>query len=183
MNQQWQALLDDIEATGTPLAACNPSAHSDLVLHDRLIGERRGPDGKVVQRIEREGNLILDNALNDLCAGLATGTAAFSTWANYMALGAGTTPVAHDQVGLIAGRQIVAFSGRATGTPAQVQYFANFPPDGNAYEVQELLIAKTNSMTTGGIGRLLLGAQSMPRGASDTIGFTYIVQGMTAVTS
>ena len=183
MNHNWQTLLDEIEGLGDSALFCNPSEHGDLALHDRLIGKRCGPDGELLQEIEREGNMILDFALTDLCSRLANGSAAASTWASYMALGSGTAAVAHDQVGLVDGRQIVAFSARGTGSPAQVQYYASFPPDGSAYEVQELMIGQSNSMTTGGIGRLLLGGQSMPRGVSDTIGFTYIVQGKTAATT
>lgn len=155
--------------------------HSGIHMRNRLHFDVVGPDGKVKQSVRNIENIMLTYGLASAGKLLSTQAANGSTWAQTMAIGTSTTAAASTQGGLQASTQLCGTFSRSDQGNMTARYLATFASDGNAASIQEIGIFASNVATASGICRsVLLGTQSVNRGASDEIRVSYDVVFTTA---
>jgi len=163
----------------------NPGQHSPMALQNKCIIEVRGPKNELKQRQVVEGNLMMTQGLTTLAKLIATGGEA-SGWISAGAIGTDTTAANSTQSSLgnstgIVHRSQASMVGSDLGNmSAQFNMtFASNNPAGAA-AINEVGLFGTNAATNRMVGRIVLGASSVNKGASDTINLSYIIVAKTA---
>lgn len=158
----------------------NPDDHSPIHIQNRFIAEVVGPDGRVKQRIDHQGNIMASYGLNRLSEFLATDAGGGSAFANTMAIGTGSTAAATSDTGLGNSTQLCGTFSRSDKGERTVEFQATFASDGNASAIHEVGIFQTNQATASMIARSVLGTDSINRGSADEIRASYQLIATTA---
>ena len=164
--------------------------HSPLSVHNRVRMEVVGPDehGHQVtkQTIEAVGNIMCTYGLSRLASLLAGGSMDCSNWIGGMRIGTDSTAAVStdNQLGASTGSIDLTDAADVTEAGARtlrcVGTFASNNPAGAA-TIKEIGIFASSSVTTGLVARKdLTGAQSVNKGASDSINVSYDVVFTTA---
>ena len=155
----------------------NPSPHSPALFQNQILMEVIGPDGKVKQRIDHHGNVLLTYGLNRLGEMIASDTGGASGWVSAAAIGTDTTAASSTNNALGNSTQIVHLSQASMvasdGGSRTLQYNMTFASDGNASEIHEIGLFATNGATSAGVARAVFGTDSVNRGSADEIRATY----------
>ncbi len=169
----------------SPVPFFNPPVHSPLGMQNRIQMEVVGPDehGDIVtkQRVNVYGNIMATYGLSRIVSQLAAGTVTVTDWIAGMAIGTNSaTAQASDNTGLYNSTWInpLTAAGDVIEAGARtlrcIATFASSQPAGAA-EVREIgLFQISNNATTSLIARrVLTGAESVNKGASDSINVSY----------
>lgn len=167
----------------------NPKPHSPLGIQNRIRMQVVGPDetGNIVTKHDKtvEGNIMCTYGLNRLCELVATGGDA-SNWFGGMRIGTGNTAAASTDNALVASTGSVALTDatavidQGNQTVRSLATFASDNPAGAA-QIREIGIFVSSGVTTGAIARRdLTGAESVNKGASDSINVSYDIVFTTA---
>ena len=168
---------------GLTLDELNPQQHSPLQMQNRVRLQVVGPNerGEIVtkQDVIASGNVMATYGLSQLVSFLGNGTVTASNWIGGMRIGTDNTAANSTQSRLLASTgsidltdagDVVAsetFSLRCLGT------FASNNPAGAA-SIQEIGLYASSDITTGIVARkVLTGAESVNKGASDSINVSY----------
>lgn len=174
-----RSILDGLVRKPRFRGGSNPVQHSPLLLRNRAIIDVIGPDGKLKQHVEHDGNVLLQYGLNRLSEMLVSDVGGASAWANYIAVGSDTTAANSTQAGIgttfgtgTAGGATVNRSDKGSYT---AEYQATFTDTANARTIAELVLCQTNTYNASGLARLVLGTDSVGKGTGDTVNLTYQV--------
>lgn len=163
----------------------NPRRHSPLGLQNRIRVQVVGPDEHGVQVTKQdqiiEGNIMATYGLSQLVSLLAGGAMNCSDWIGGMRIGTDNTAAASTDSRLLASTGSIDLTDAADVTEAGartlrcVGTFASNNPAGAA-QIREIGLYASSNVTTGIVARLdLTGAQSVNKGASDSINVSYDV--------
>lgn len=162
----------------------NPRKHSPLAMHNRVVMEVVGPDentGDIItkQRVEATGNIMCTYGLSRLVSLLAGGSMDCSSWIGGMRIGTDSTAAVStdNSLGASTGSIDLTDSSDVIEAGARtlrcVGTFASNNPAGSA-TIKEIGIFASSNATTGLVARKdLTGAQSVNKGASDSINVSY----------
>lgn len=165
-------------------ADVNPRKHSPLGVQNRVQIEVVGPDeatGEIVtkQRADMTGNIMATYGLSRLVALLAGGSMDASSWIGGMRIGTDNTGATSTDNSLAAstGSVDLTDAGDVTEAGARtlrcVATFSSNNPAGAA-SIREIGIFASSNVTTGAVARKdLTGAQSVNKGASDSLNVSY----------
>lgn len=186
------SLLDGITRQGRkPTPFANPRRHSPLGIQNRIRLQVVGPDeitGEQVtkQDVVAEGNIMATYGLSRLVALLAGGSMDASSWIGGMRIGTDTTAATSGDTCLIASTASVDLTDAGDVSEAGartlrcVATFASSQPAGAA-QIREIGIYASSNVTTGIVARKdLTGAESVNKGASDSINVSYDIVFTTA---
>lgn len=152
----------------------NPVVHNPVVVQNKVKTVVRGPDGEVKQEQIAVGNICCTYGLNRLCELVATGGDA-SNWFGGMRIGTDNTAEASTQNALLASTGSVALTDASRVIDLgnmSLRALATFASDNpaGAASIREIGIYASSNVTTGLINRkVLAGAESIAKGASDSI--------------
>jgi hypothetical protein len=164
-------------------ADVNPRKHSPLAMQNRVRMEVVGPDesGNIVtkQTADVTGNIMATYGLSRLVALLAGGSMDASSWIGGMRIGTDNTGATSTDNALAASTGSVDLTDAADVTEAGartlrcVATFSSNNPAGAA-SIREIGIFASSNVTSGCVARKdLTGAQSVNKGASDSINVSY----------
>jgi hypothetical protein len=164
-------------------ADINPRQHAPLGVQNRVRFEVVGPNehGEIVtkQTVEAHGKIMATSGLSRLVALLAGGSMNASDWIGGMRIGTDNTGAASTDSRLLASTGSVDLTDAADLTEAgartlrAVATFASDNPAGAA-SIREIGLYASSNVTTGCVARKdLTGAQSVNKGASDSINVSY----------
>lgn len=172
-----KSILDGIVRRPRFSGGHNPALHSPLAVQNRVILEVVGPDHQVKQRVEHDGNLLLQYGLNRLSEMLASDTDGASAWMSYIGLGADTTAANSTQSGVgttfgtgTAGGMTCNISDKGSYT---AEYQGTFSDTDNARTIAEVCLCQTNTYDGSGGARSVLGTGSVVKGVNDTVNMSY----------
>lgn len=163
----------------------NPRKHSPLAIQNRVRIQVVGPDENGVQ-VTKEDKVVHDNimatyGLSRIVALLAGGAMDCSSWIGGMRIGTDITAAVSTDNALGASTGSIDLTDAADVTEAGartlrcVGTFASDNPAGAA-QIREIGIFASSNVTTGLVARKdLTGAQSVNKGASDSINVSYDV--------
>jgi hypothetical protein len=168
----------------------NPRHHSPMGVQNRVRVQVVGPDehGNLVtkQDVSAVGNIMCTYGLSRIVALLAGGSMDCSSWIGGMRIGTDNTAAASTDSRLLAstGSIDLTDAGDVTEAGAQtlrcVGTFSSNNPAGAA-SIREIGIYASSAVTTGLVARKdLTGAQSVNKGASDSINVSYDIVFTTA---
>jgi hypothetical protein len=168
----------------------NPRKHSPVGAQNRVRYQVVGPDehGNTVTKQDQvvEGNIMATYGLSRLVALLAGGSMNASDWIAGMRIGTDNTAAASTDTRLLASTGSVDLTDAADVTEAGartlrcVATFASDNPAGAA-QIREIGLYASSNVTTGLVARQdLTGANSVNKGASDSINVSYDVVFTTA---
>jgi hypothetical protein len=161
----------------------NPRKHSPLAVQNRVRVQVVGPDeaGQIVTKSDQlaVGNIMNTYGLSRLVSLLAGGSMNASDWIGGMRIGTDNTAAASNDSRLLASTGSVDLTDAADVTEAGartlrcVATFASDNPAGAA-TIREIGIYASSNVTTGLVARKdLTGAESVNKGASDSINVSY----------
>lgn len=161
----------------------NPAKHSPLGLQNRVHMQVVGPNefGQIVtkQDVVAEGNIMCTYGLSRIVALLAGGSMDCSSWIGGMRIGTDNTAAVSTDNSLGASTGSIDLTDASDVTEAGartlrcVGTFASDNPAGAA-QIREIGIFASSNVTTGAVARKdLTGAQSVNKGASDSINVSY----------
>lgn len=161
----------------------NPRKHSPAAVQNRVYLQVVGPDelGKIVtkQDVVAEGNIMATYGLSRIVALLAGGAMDASSWIGGMRIGTSITAIASSDNALGASTGSIDLTDAADVVEAGartlrcVGTFASNNPAGAA-QIREIGIFASSNVSTGLVaGRELTGAESVNKGASDSINISY----------
>jgi len=157
----------------------NPVGHSGLRLHNRVLADVVGPDGRLKQHIDHTGNVLCTWGLNRLAEMLASDAGGASNWVSACAIGTDTTAANSTQDALGNSTQIVHLSQASMDASdagsLTLQYNCTFASNGQAAAIHEVGLFATNAATAKAVARSVLGTDSINRGTADEIRITYQV--------
>lgn len=168
----------------------NPRKHAPLGMQNRVHIQVIGPDehGDLVtkQDVVAEGNIMATYGLSRIVALLAGGSMDCSSWIGGMRIGTDNTAAASTDSRLLASTGSVDLTDASDVIEAGartlrcVATFASDNPAGAA-SIREIGIYASSNVTTGIVARKdLTGAESVNKGASDSINVSYDVVFTTA---
>lgn len=168
----------------------NPRKHSPVGMQNRIHIQVVGPDehGVVVtkQDVVVDGNIMATYGLSKLVSHLAGGAMNCSDWIGGMRIGTDNTGAASTDSRLLASTGSVDLTDASDVTEAGartlrcVATFASDNPAGAA-SIREIGLYASSNVTTGCVARKdLTGAESVNKGASDSINVSYDVVFTTA---
>lgn len=172
-------------------ADVNPRKHSPVAMHNRVRLEVVGPDevtGEIVtkQTAEAVGNIMCTYGLSRLASLLAGGSMNCSDWIGGMRIGTDSTAATStdNSLGASTGSMDLTDAADVIEAGARtlrcVGTFSSNNPAGAA-TIKEIGIFVSSGVTTGAIARKdLTGAQSVNKGASDSIQVSYDIVFTTA---
>lgn len=157
----------------------NPRRHAPLGVQNRLRMQVVGPDeqGNLVTKhdVHAEGNIMATYGLSRLVALLAGGSMNASDWIGGMRIGTDNTAAASNDSRLLASTGSVDLTDAADVVEAGartlrcVATFASDNPAGAA-QIREIGLLASSNVSTGLVARKdLTGAESVNKGASDSI--------------
>lgn len=162
----------------------NPRRHSPIGVQNRvriqLVGPRRkGGKPVVKQDVISEGNIMATYGLSRIVALLAGGAMDASSWIAGMRIGTDNTAASSNDSRLLASTASVDLTDAGDVTEAGartlrcIATFASDNPAGAA-QIREIAIYASSNVTTGIVCRKdLTGAESVNKGASDSIQVSY----------
>jgi len=157
----------------------NPQDTSPVAARNHLVLEHLGPRGKVKNRIDHWGNILVTNGLSRIAQLIATGGEASTLWVNAMEIGTGNTAEASTQTALDNSTAIVHLSQASLNvsdlgarTTRWVATFTSANPAGAA-SIREVGLFFTTTAVTTLIARSELGTDSVNKGNSDAINISY----------
>lgn len=162
----------------------NPRRHSPAGVQNRLRIQVVGPDanGNIVTKDDKTieaGNIMATYGLSRLASLLAGGAMDCSSWIAGMRIGTDNTAAASTDSRLLASTGSVDLTDAADITEAGartlrcVATFASDNPAGAA-QIREIGLYASSNVTTGIVARKdLTGAESVNKGASDSIQVSY----------
>ncbi len=161
----------------------NPKQHSPLSMQNRVRLQVVGPNevGELVtkQDVVAEGNIMCTHGLSKLASLLAGGSMDCSSWIGGMRIGTDSTAATSTDNSLGASTGSVDLTDASDVTEAGartlrcVATFASDNPAGAA-TIKEIGIFGSSNVTSGAVARKdLTGAQSVNKGASDSINVSY----------
>lgn len=169
----------------------NPRKHSPLGMQNRIRIQVVGPDeyGNVVTKEDKTldaGNIMATYGMSRLVSLLAGGSMDCSSWIAGMRIGTDNTAAASTDSRLLASTGSVDLTDASdiieagARTLRCVATFASDNPAGAA-SIREIGLYASSNVTTGCVGRKdLTGAESVNKGASDSINVSYDVVFTTA---
>lgn len=168
----------------------NPRKHSPLGIQNRMRLQVVGPDehGNQITKHDKviEGNIMATYGLSRLASLLAGGSMNCSDWIGGMRIGTDNTAAASSDSRLLASTGSVDLTDASDITEAGartlrcVATFASDNPAGAA-QIREIGLYASSNVTTGIVARKdLTGAESVNKGASDSINVSYDVLFTTA---
>lgn len=169
----------------------NPRKHSPLAIQNRVRMQVVGPDehGNVVTKhdvVAELGNIMNTYGMSKLVSFLAGGAMNCSDWIGGMRIGTDNTAAASNDSRLLASTGSIDLTDAADVTEAGartlrcVGTFASDNPAGAA-QIREIGIYASSNVTTGLVARKdLTGAESVNKGASDSINVSYDIVFTTA---
>lgn len=168
----------------------NPRRHSPLGIQNRVRMQVVGPDehGNIItkQDVVAEGNIMATYGLSRIVALLAGGAMDCSSWIGGMRIGTDQTGAASTDSRLLASTGSVDLTDASDIVEAGartlrcVATFASDNPAGAA-SIREIGLYASSAVTTGIVARKdLTGAESVNKGASDSINVSYDVVFTTA---
>lgn len=168
----------------------NPRKHSPMGMQNRIRMQVVGPDenGQIVTKDDKtiEGNIMATYGMSRLVVLLAGGAMDASSWLAGMRIGTDNTAAASTDTRLLAstGSVDLTDAGDVTEAGARtlrcVATFASDNPAGAA-QIREIGLYASSNVTTGLVARKdLTGAESVNKGASDSIQVSYDVVFTTA---
>lgn len=169
----------------------NPRKHSPISIQNRVRMQVVGPDesGAIVTKDDKVievGNVMATYGLSKLVSFLAGGAMNCSDWIGGMRIGTDSTVAASTDTRLLASTGSVDLTDAADVVEAGartlrcVATFASDNPAGAA-SIREIGIYASSNVTTGLVARKdLTGAESVNKGASDSINVSYDVVFTTA---
>lgn len=163
----------------------NPPHHSPFGIQNRIRMQVVGPDefGNIITKDDKvvEGNIMATYGLSRLVALLAGGSMDASSWIGGMRIGTDNTAAVSGDNSLLAstGSVDLTDAGDVTEAGARtlrcVATFASNNPAGAA-QIREIGIFASSNVSTGLVARRdLTGAESVNKGASDSINVSYDV--------
>lgn len=174
------SILDGITRPmpGNPVQPSNPR-HSPLAIQNRLRMQVVGPDehGNTVtkQTVDQVHNIMATYGLSKLVSFLAGGAMNASDWIGGMRIGTDSTAAVStdSRLGASTGSIDLTDAGDVTEAGARtlrcIGTFASDNPAGAA-TITEVAVYASSNVTTGLVNRInLTGAQSVNKGASDSI--------------
>ncbi len=164
-------------------ADVNPRKHSPLGIQNRVRLQLVGPNehGEIVtkQDVTAEGNIMATYGLSRIVALLAGGSMDCSSWIGGMRIGTDITGATStdNALGASTGSIDLTDAGDVTEAGARtlrcVGTFSSNNPAGAA-QIREIGIFGSSNVTSGAVARKdLTGAQSVNKGASDSIQVSY----------
>ncbi len=186
-------ILDGITSMGrNPAPFSNPGQHSPVAMQNRVRIQVVGPDeetGQIVTKHDKwteQGNIMATYGLSKLVSHLGAGTVTTSDWIGAMRIGTDNTAATSNDTCLIASTasRDLTDAGDVTEAGARtlrcVATFASSEPAGAA-QIREIGIYVSSAVTTGLVCRKeLTGADSVNKGASDSINVSYDIVFTTA---
>lgn len=171
-------ILDCVTPGRRHRAVGNPARHCPLTIQNRIRYRVRDRlTGEVKQEGMVEGNVLTTFGLNNLGERMVTGGDA-SDLVHMMAVGTQTTAEASDNSGLYAGTNSVYLSQASMAVSDKgamtVEFQATFD-DGSAYEIHEVGLMGTNLMANSLVARAMVGTDSINKGVSDEVHYSYQV--------
>jgi hypothetical protein len=168
----------------------NPRKHSPMGMQNRVHIQVVGPDenGQIVTKDDKilEGNIMATYGMSKLVSFLAGGAMNASDWIGGMRIGTDNTAAASTDTRLLAstGSVDLTDAGDVTEAGARtlrcIATFASDNPAGAA-QIREIGLYASSNVTTGIVARKdLTGAESVNKGASDSIQVSYDVVFTTA---
>lgn len=168
----------------------NPRQHSPLGMQNRIRMQVVGPDenGNIITKEDKvaEGNIMCTYGLSRIVALLAGGSMDASSWIGGMRIGTDTTVATSNDNALVShvGSVDLTDAGDVIEAGARtlrcVATFASDNPAGAA-SIREIGIFASSNVTTGCVARKdLTGAESVNKGASDSINVSYDIIWTTA---
>jgi len=168
----------------------NPRRHAPLGIQNRIHMQVVGPDefGNVITKEDKvmEGNIMATYGLSRLASLLAGGSMNCSDWIGGMRIGTDNTAAASTDSRLSASTGSVDLTDASDVIEAGartlrcVATFASDNPAGAA-QIREIGIFASSNVTTGVVARKdLTGAESVNKGASDSINVSYDIVFTTA---
>lgn len=174
--------LDGLTRPGkSPAEFTNPVPHSPGGVQNRLRLQVIGPDGKVKQTVERYGNIANTFGLASLASMVGSGAGVnASTLVSVMKIGTGSTAATSTDAALVASTgSVVITAASLTKTNLgnrTVEYQATFASNNpaGAAQIQEVGLYCNSTADSQLLARIVLtGAQSVNKGASDSINVSY----------
>jgi len=161
----------------------NPRKHSPMGIQNRMRIQVVGPDecGNIITKDDKtlEGNIMATYGLSRLASLLAGGSMNCSDWIGGMRIGTDNTAAASSDSRLLASTGSIDLTDAADVTEAGartlrcVGTFNSDNPAGAA-QIREIGIYASSAVTTGIVARKdLTGAESVNKGASDSINVSY----------
>ena len=185
-------LLEGITRLGRKVSEfSNPRQHSPLGIQNRIRMQVVGPDEKTGEQVTKQdvvafGNIMATYGLSRLVALLAGGSMDASSWIGGMRIGTDTTVATSNDTCLIASTASIDLTDAGDVAEAGartlrcVGTFSSNNPAGAA-QIREIGIYASSNVTTGIVARKdLTGAESVNKGASDSINVSYDIVFTTA---